>query len=248
MGILRVDHPDILEFITVKQDLSKVTNFNISVAITDAFMEAVRDDTTYDLISPRSGQVFTTGRDGLKHPVTGEMLVEPGQPCRLSARAVFDLIVQCAHTTGEPGLFFIDRANYYNPVPALGSYEATNPCGEQPLLAHDVCNLGSINLGKFVTESGEFDWEHLREVVHQSTGFLDNVIDANNYPLPQISELSHRIRRIGLGVMDGGSADLPWLTLQLRAGDRAGPQDYGLCRRGEQAGFRGACARPRYVP
>ncbi len=206
MGILRVDHPDILEFITVKQDLSKVTNFNISVAITDAFMEAVRDDTTYDLISPRSGQVFTTGRDGLKHPVTGEMLVEPGQPCRLSARAVFDLIVQCAHTTGEPGLFFIDRANYYNPVPALGSYEATNPCGEQPLLAHDVCNLGSINLGKFVTESGEFDWEHLREVVHQSTGFLDNVIDANNYPLPQISELSHRIRRIGLGVM--GWADL----------------------------------------
>src|SRR5687768_11223052 len=117
MGILRVDHPDILDFITCKTDTTRITNFNISVAITDTFMEAVRDDTTYDLISPRTGQVFIASRDGLKHPVTGEVLVEPGQPCRVSARAVFDLIVQCAHTTGEPGLFFIDRANYYHPVP-----------------------------------------------------------------------------------------------------------------------------------
>jgi ribonucleoside-diphosphate reductase alpha chain len=206
MGILRVDHPDILEFITIKQDLSKVTNFNISVAITDTFMEAVRNDTTYDLLNPRTGEVHVASREGLKNPLTGEVLIEKGQPCRLRARYVFDLIVQCAHATGEPGLFFIDRANAYNPVPALGSYEATNPCGEQPLLAYDVCNLGSINLGKFVTAAGEVDWDELREVVHQSTRFLDNVIDANHYPLQQIADLSRRIRRIGLGVM--GWADM----------------------------------------
>jgi ribonucleoside-diphosphate reductase alpha chain len=206
MGILRVDHPDILEFITVKQDLSKVTNFNISVAITDIFMEAVRNDTTYDLLNPRTGEVQIASRGGLKNPLTGEVLVEKGRSCRLSARYVFDLIVQCAHATGEPGLFFIDQANKYNPVPALGSYEATNPCGEQPLLAYDVCNLGSVNLGKFVTPAGEVDWDGLREVVHQSTRFLDNVIDANHYPLEQIAELSQKIRRIGLGVM--GWADM----------------------------------------
>jgi ribonucleoside-diphosphate reductase alpha chain len=127
MGILRVDHPDILEFITVKQDLSKVTNFNISVAITDAFMKAVDEDSTYDLINPRTGEVQLASRSGIKNPLTGEVLVEPGQPCRLRARYVFDLIVQCAYATGEPGLFFIDQANRYNPVPALGQYEATNP-------------------------------------------------------------------------------------------------------------------------
>src|SRR5215211_2801591 len=128
MGILRVDHPDILEFITCKTDLSKITNFNISVAVTDVFMDAVRNDTTYDLISPRTGEPYVANREGLKNPLTGEVLVEKGQVCRLSARYVFDLIVQCAHATGEPGLFFIDQANKYNPVPALGSYEATNPC------------------------------------------------------------------------------------------------------------------------
>lgn len=130
MGILRCDHPDILSFITCKTDITKITNFNISVAITDTFMEAVKHDTAYDLINPRSGEVQIAGRDALKHPLTGEVLVEKGQPMRLRARMVFDLIVQCAHATGEPGLFFIDRANEYNPVPALGSYEATNPCGE----------------------------------------------------------------------------------------------------------------------
>lgn len=127
MGILRVDHPDILEFITIKQDLTKVTNFNVSVAVTDVFMRAVDADDQYDLLNPRTGEVQIASREGLKHPQTGEMLVEPGQPMRLRARMVFDLIVQCAWNTGEPGLFFIDRANQYNPVPALGSYESTNP-------------------------------------------------------------------------------------------------------------------------
>ncbi|NNJ11615.1 ribonucleoside reductase class II [Chloroflexales bacterium ZM16-3] len=128
MGILRCDHPDILSFISVKQDLSKVQNFNISVAITDAFMRAVEADGEYDLLNPRSGQVQIATREPLKHPVTGEVLVEAGQPMRLRARVVFDLIVECAHATGEPGLFFIDRTNEWNPVPALGDYEATNPC------------------------------------------------------------------------------------------------------------------------
>lgn len=127
MGILRVDHPDVLDFITVKQDLSRVTNFNISVAVTDAFMRAVDADEEYNLVSPRTGEAQIASRDGLKHPQTGEVLVQPGQPLRLKARMVFDLIVQCAWNTGEPGLFFIDEANRYNPVPALGEYDSTNP-------------------------------------------------------------------------------------------------------------------------
>ncbi len=183
MGILRVDHPDILEFITCKDDITRITNFNISVAVTDAFMRAVETDGTYDLVHPRTGQVVG----------------------RLRARDVWRMIVHGAWKTGEPGVFFIDRANYYNPVPHLGSYEATNPCGEQPLLPYDVCNLGSINLGAFVKD-GAIDWDHLRRVTHLSTHFLENVIDANQYPLPEIAELAQRIRRIGLGVM--GLADV----------------------------------------
>ncbi|MBA4156732.1 MAG: vitamin B12-dependent ribonucleotide reductase [Gemmatimonadetes bacterium] len=192
MGILRVDHPDILGFIDCKQDITKITNFNISVAVTDAFMNAVEKDEEYDLLSPRSGAVA-------------------GQ---LNARRVWDKIVRNAWRTGEPGVYFIDRANYYNPVPHLGSYEATNPCGEQPLLPYDVCNLGSVNVGTFFREDTaadapwyeKIDWKEYRRVVRVSTHFLDNVIDANQYPLPQITELANNIRRIGLGVM--GFADL----------------------------------------
>ena len=192
MGILRVDHPDIRAFIRCKNDTAQVTNFNISVAITDGFMEAVGNDETYDLVSPKDGEVVGQER----------------------AREIFDMIIHGAWLTGEPGTFFIDRANEYNPVPALGSYEATNPCGEQPLLPYDVCNLGSINLGKFVKEDagpavdpGEgIDWDTFRTVVHLSTHFLDNVIDANCYPLPEIHDLAQNIRRIGLGVM--GWADM----------------------------------------
>jgi len=183
MGILRVDHPDIMDFIHCKDDLTQVTNFNISVAVTDAFMLALEAGNSYDLIHPRTGKVV-------------------GQ---LEAREVFKTIVHGAWKTGEPGVFYIDRANQYNPVPHLGSYEATNPCGEQPLLPYDVCNLGSINVGLFI-KNGDVDWDGLRTAVHLCTHFLDNVIDANKYPLAEIDDLAKRIRRIGLGIM--GWADL----------------------------------------
>jgi ribonucleoside-diphosphate reductase alpha chain len=183
MGILRVDHPDILHFIDCKSDKNKITNFNISIAITDDFMASVERDEPYDLHNPRGGEVV-------------------GQ---LDAREVFDKIIYGAWRNGEPGVYFIDEANRYNPVPHMGSYEATNPCGEQPLLPYDVCNLGSVNVGAFV-EDQKIDWEGMRSAVHKATHFLDNVIDANKYPLQPIDDLSKGIRRIGLGVM--GWADM----------------------------------------
>jgi ribonucleoside-diphosphate reductase alpha chain len=182
MGILRVDHPDILEFITCKEDITKIVNFNISVAVTEEFMRAVEARTMYNLKDPRTGAVL------------GE----------LDANMVWDKMIQGAWRTGEPGCFFIDEANRYNPVPHLGAYEATNPCGEQPLLAYDVCNLGSINVGHYVKD-GRLEWDAFRRDIHLSTHFLDNVIDVNKYPLAEIDHLSKRIRRIGLGLM--GFAD-----------------------------------------
>ena len=183
MGILRVDHPDVLEFISAKEDLTKITNFNISVGVTTKFMDALKADGMYDLVDPANGKV------------TGQ----------LKARDVWDKMILGAWRTGEPGVFFIDEANRYNPVPHLGSYEATNPCGEQPLLPYDVCNLGSVNVGHYVV-NGQVDWEAMRRDIALSTHFLDNIIDVNKYPLPEIDALSKRIRRIGLGVM--GFADM----------------------------------------
>jgi len=183
MGILRVDHPDVLEFISAKEDLTKITNFNISVGVTTKFMDALKADGMYDLIDPANGKV------------TGQ----------LKARDVWDKMILGAWRTGEPGVFFIDEANRYNPVPHLGAYEATNPCGEQPLLPYDVCNLGSVNVGHYVV-NGQVDWDAMRRDIALSTHFLDNIIDVNKYPLPEIDALSKRIRRIGLGVM--GFADM----------------------------------------
>jgi ribonucleoside-diphosphate reductase alpha chain len=182
MGILRVDHPDVMEFITCKEDLTKITNFNISVAVTTKFMQALKADIEYDLVDPVTKQVTGT----------------------LRAREVWDKMIDGAWRTGEPGVFFVDEANRYNPVPHLGAYEATNPCGEQPLLAYDVCNLGSINVGYYVN-NGKMDWKSFAKDIHLSTHMLDNIIDANKYPLPEIDTLAKRIRRIGLGVM--GFAD-----------------------------------------
>src|SRR5690349_666515 len=182
MGILRVDHPDIMEFITCKEDLTQITNFNISVAVTNKFMEAVKAGTSYDLVDPTTKHVVGT----------------------LDAQMVWNKMIDGAWRTGEPGCFFIDEANRYNPVPHLGAYEATNPCGEQPLLAYDVGNRGSSNVGYYVRD-GKMDWEAFSSDIALSTHFLDNIIDVNKYPLPEIDALSKRIRRIGLGVM--GFAD-----------------------------------------
>ncbi len=184
MGILRVDHPDILEFIDCKQNTSQIVNFNISVAVTNDFMEKAKAGSDYFLVDHKGQQVGT-----------------------LNAAEVLDRIIKNAWNTGEPGLFFIDQANFWNPVPHIGQYEATNPCGEQPLFPYDVCNLGSLNLSKFVvTTSKTIDWNSMRYYIDLSTQFLDNVVDANNYPLAKIKTLAHRIRRIGNGVM--GLADM----------------------------------------
>jgi ribonucleoside-diphosphate reductase alpha chain len=191
MGILSVDHPDILKFISSKEDMVSLTNFNLSVAVTMDFMEAVKAGTEYNLINPHNNEVSG----------------------KLKAKEVFDKIVDGAWRTGDPGVVFIDRINQDNPTPNLGKIESTNPCGEQPLLPYESCNLGSINLARMLKTDGkcEIDWPKLAKTIHIAVRFLDNVIDVNKFPLPQIEKRTKETRKIGLGVM--GFADM---LLQMR--------------------------------
>ena len=183
MGILRVDHPDVLEFITAKQNPTFLSNFNVSVAVTDEFMQAVESDKEYWLVNPRNKEKVKL----------------------LKAREVWNLMARSAWASGDPGIVFIDEINRYNPTPKVGRIQSTNPCGEQPLLPYESCNLGSINLSRMV-ESGKINWEKLRETVRNAVHFLDNVVDANVYPLKEIADITRANRKIGLGVM--GFADM----------------------------------------
>lgn len=187
MGVLRVDHPDVLDFIALKQAPSEMTNFNLSVGLTTAFMRALRSNSAYSLINPRTGRVAS----------------------RLSARTVFDRLVEAAWATGEPGVLFLDTINRANPTPHLGRIEATNPCGEQPLLPYESCTLGSINVAHFVDRSNgrpAIDYPRLARTIPTAVRFLDNVLDRNHYPFPEIEAATLRTRKIGLGIM--GFADL----------------------------------------
>jgi ribonucleoside-diphosphate reductase alpha chain len=190
MGILRIDHPDILEFIRIKRSEGELTNFNISVAVTDAFINALTHDEEYDLINPRSKTVAK----------------------RIKAKVVFDAIVESAWETGDPGIIFIDRMNRANPTPHIGDIESTNPCGEQPLLPYEACVLGSMNLSKYIKrpaiseQRSEIDWDSLSKDIKTAVRFLDNSIDVNKYPIPAIEQMHKGNRKIGLGVM--GWADM----------------------------------------
>ncbi len=184
MGILKVDHADIMDFIVAKEKEGVLRNFNISVGATDEFMRAVEKDADFELINPRNGEIAK----------------------KLKARAIWNLIIMMAWKNGEPGVIFLDTVNKYNPTPQVGRIEATNPCGEQPLLPYESCNLGSIDVSKFVAEDGKMDWNRLRETVRVAVRFLDNVVDANIYVLTEIEAITKGNRKIGLGIM--GFADM----------------------------------------
>jgi len=179
MGILEVSHPDVFDFIKAKTTRGRLTNFNISVGVSDAFMKAVKDNGEWELKNPRSGEVCSTVR----------------------AAELFDLLVDSAWASGDPGLVFLDRINATNPTPHVGNIDSTNPCGEQPLLPYESCNLGSLNLVRFLNEEGNFDWEKLGKVIDLAVRFLDDVIEMNHYPLPAIRDCTRQNRKIGLGIM-----------------------------------------------
>jgi ribonucleoside-diphosphate reductase alpha chain len=183
MGILRVDHPEIMDFIVAKEKEGVLRNFNISVAVTDKFIKAVEKDSDFGLINPRSGETVET----------------------LKARAIWNLMIMMAWKNGEPGVIFLDTINRHNQTPNLGQIQSTNPCGEQPLLPYESCNLGSIDVSKFVADDRKMDWDRLRQAVRLAVRFLDNVIDANVYTLPEIEKMTKGNRKIGLGIM--GFAD-----------------------------------------
>jgi len=191
MGSLIYNHPNIIDFICCKEKEDEINNFNLSVTVSDEFMRKATGedpDPLYNLVNPRTGQVYSDP--------------ETGSPAQLDAKAVFDLIVQKAWEKGDPGIIFIDQMNRYNPTPSIGIYETTNPCGEQPLLPYEACCLGSINLGKFVTSKGQVDWNELAAVIKIAVRFLDNVIDASNYVIPEIAAMHKEgNRKIGLGIM-----------------------------------------------
>ncbi len=197
MGIMSINHPDIVEFIRVKEDLTKLTNFNLSVSVTEPYMKTLKEtpDAQHMVTNPRTGESYP-----LKH--------KDKKDAYWTVKELFDLIVNHAWSTGEPGIIFIDRINRDNPTPQLGRITATNPCGEQPLLPYEACNLGSINVGMFVGYKNNkpyYDFKELKETVHLSTRFLDNIIDVNKYPLPEIDTMCRGNRKIGLGIM--GFAD-----------------------------------------
>ena len=224
MGVLRVDHPDIEDFINCKTDENQITNFNISVGITDAFMRAVRDDAEWELRFP---DVHSSEYRGFRG--TLEQAEQAGVPIRVyrkvRARELFNKIVQQAHHNGEPGMLFLDTINRSNPVPHLYQLEATNPCGEQALGAYENCCLGSVNLAEHCGPDGTVDWDSLRRSVELSARFLDDVVDANAYvpAVPQLKVAAHRARRIGLGIM--GLADLMY-HVGVRYGSEEG-QEFG---------------------
>lgn len=184
MGTLRVDHPEIMDFIVAKEKEGVLKNFNISIALTDYFMKAVEKDDYFSLVNPRNGETVET----------------------LRARAIWNLMIMMAWKNGEPGVLFLDTINKHNPTPTLGPIESTNPCGEQPLLPYESCNLGSIDVSKFVTDEGKIDYERLGKTVRLAVRFLDNVIDANVYTMPEIESVTKGNRKIGLGIM--GFADM----------------------------------------
>lgn len=199
MAVLRVDHPDILSFITAKRRPDVLNNFNLSVGITDAFMEAVERETAFTLINPHGGKAVKT----------------------IPAREVFDLLVQLAWENGEPGLFFLDTVNRANPTPLLGRFESPNPCSEQPLLPYESCVLGSINLTNMLTEKGKslsLDTAKLSQTVRRAVRFLDNVLEVNSYPLPEVANATQQTRKIGLGIMGLAEVfmllDLPYASEQ----------------------------------